>query len=351
MQYLTLQAERHRVLRYYFEDLATVMGEESLAFSYADLIARLGLCSEDLDETPGRLSFDHYLSALRILEEEARIPALGARLGLLKRCSTFGFAGLVFLTQSTMSQASQFGHDAFELCFGHYLRLSFSLDDTWMISHYEASPPSLAQNVSLIEQAVMTGVRVQSEVLPRVDWSACEARFAFKAPAYADQYAKYIPFTCTFEQPFNELRVPRPWGDIPSPMADEGVRHFCEERLKARLKEEFRHSYLERQIRRILTDAPSDLLPKLPEIAALLEMPERSLRAKLAMEGTSFRAIQNSLMIDRAKQLLAEPGLSIKEIAFSLGFAEPPCFNRAFLKATGLAPERYRSQFTEAPKP
>lgn len=99
----------------------------------------------------------------------------------------------------------------------------------------------------------------------------------------------------------------------------------------------------EHQIQQILSVASQNRLPKQREVAELLAIPERTLRAKLAHEGTSFRAIQNRLMVTRAMEFLADPGRSVKEISFDLGFSLPSSFSRAFAKITGLPPERYRT--------
>ena len=37
-------------------------------------------------------------------------------------------------------------------------------------------------------------------------------------------------------------------------------------------------------------------------------------------------------------RLVREPGLSVKEIAYRLGFSEPAAFSRAFKRWTGRAP-------------
>ena len=53
--------------------------------------------------------------------------------------------------------------------------------------------------------------------------------------------------------------------------------------------------------------------------------------------------IQNK-MVERAKELLADPALSIDDIAFRLGFTYPNHFTRMFRKKTGLAPSAYRKR-------
>jgi AraC-like DNA-binding protein len=59
------------------------------------------------------------------------------------------------------------------------------------------------------------------------------------------------------------------------------------------------------------------------------------------------------LRINHAKGLLYSTDLTVKEIAASLGFEDPYYFSRAFRKATGMSPNRWRqqSQVTPARRP
>ncbi len=53
--------------------------------------------------------------------------------------------------------------------------------------------------------------------------------------------------------------------------------------------------------------------------------------------------------IDRAKGLLADPDLSITEIAFRVGFSSQSYFNRTFQNYTGMNPGRFRRLLLTAP--
>ncbi|HLZ86512.1 MAG TPA: helix-turn-helix transcriptional regulator [Puia sp.] len=52
--------------------------------------------------------------------------------------------------------------------------------------------------------------------------------------------------------------------------------------------------------------------------------------------------------VSGAKSLLQQPGMSIKEIAYTLGFAESTHFSAFFRKHTGHSPADYRKQFVKA---
>ncbi|MBP1627215.1 MAG: AraC family regulatory protein [Holophagaceae bacterium] len=345
MPHPSLKQEIQRVLGHYFEDLQCVMKDEGLGELFSPLLTELGLQPEDLGDTAGGLTFEHYLSALKILDAREHIPGLGLKVGALKRCGTYGFTGVAFLTQSTFDQVHEFAITAFEICYGRFLRLNILKEGPWIRSRYELSPPSLALFAPLIEQTLMTGYRTLSEVLPGKDWSECRAHFAFPPPPYLSLYTKSLPFPCLFDQPHNELCCPASWDTVSSNLAEDHIQAFCTTHFQAMLAEGRELPRLEHQIRRILMEAPADRLPKINEIATQLRMPERTLRARLAQEDTSFRAILNEVVIERAKEMLsASRALSIKEIAFHLGFSQPSNFNRAFAKSTGFTPAGYRAR-------
>jgi AraC family transcriptional activator of pobA len=62
---------------------------------------------------------------------------------------------------------------------------------------------------------------------------------------------------------------------------------------------------------------------------------------KRATNKTAKQIIHKAL-ITTAKSLLTQSGLSVKEIAYQLGFEEPAHFNNLFKKYTSLTPSQYR---------
>jgi AraC-like DNA-binding protein len=77
--------------------------------------------------------------------------------------------------------------------------------------------------------------------------------------------------------------------------------------------------------------------------ARALDTSIRSLQRALDRSGTDFRTLATAIRIRRARELLAGTGLPITEIATELGYSTPANFARAFRKATGSAPQAFRS--------
>lgn len=84
--------------------------------------------------------------------------------------------------------------------------------------------------------------------------------------------------------------------------------------------------------------------PALEDIAGLLSMAPRTLERRLQQEGTRYSRIIQDLRLKRARTLLADPALSVSEIAYRIGFQDSNAFSRFFKQATGQSPAAFRSQ-------
>lgn len=60
--------------------------------------------------------------------------------------------------------------------------------------------------------------------------------------------------------------------------------------------------------------------------------------------GRGFSECLIELRINRAKELLAEPGASIKQVSAECGYPDPNYFSRLFKKVTGLTPSAFSSE-------
>jgi AraC-like DNA-binding protein len=103
-----------------------------------------------------------------------------------------------------------------------------------------------------------------------------------------------------------------------------------------------RHGDLRARVERVLLEALPKGTPTLAAVAEALGIGERTLARRLAGEGTPFRRVVDELRRDLATGYLADPELSLSQIAYLLGYAEQSAFTSAFRRWTGQPPRRFR---------
>jgi AraC-like DNA-binding protein len=77
-------------------------------------------------------------------------------------------------------------------------------------------------------------------------------------------------------------------------------------------------------------------------IAGRLNVSRRTLQQRLSAEGATFRDISLRVRMSRARQLIAERGSTIAQVALAVGYSDQAHFTRAFKAQTGLTPQEYR---------
>jgi len=82
-------------------------------------------------------------------------------------------------------------------------------------------------------------------------------------------------------------------------------------------------------------------------VARSLATSARSLQRRLSAAGTSYQELLDSTRREAATRYLQDPRLSIGEVAYLLGYSEPPAFHRAFKRWNGLTPQEFRRQRAE----
>jgi len=87
-------------------------------------------------------------------------------------------------------------------------------------------------------------------------------------------------------------------------------------------------------------------LPTVAMFAAELHLSPRYLSDLLKQEtGKTAMDLIQIFLISEAKNLLNSGEHSVAQIAFLLGFENPPYFSRFFKKETGISPKQFRKQY------
>lgn len=121
------------------------------------------------------------------------------------------------------------------------------------------------------------------------------------------------------------------------------LRPFCEEAEKARntLAASFR-AVVENEVERLLPHAQADA----KTVANSLGLSVATLSRRLSREETTFVEVVDQLRRSLALQYLKEPGFTLAQIAWLLGYERPTSFKHAFKRWTGRPPSAMRGENT-----
>jgi AraC-like DNA-binding protein len=79
-------------------------------------------------------------------------------------------------------------------------------------------------------------------------------------------------------------------------------------------------------------------------VARHLGTSRQTLYRRLKAEGVTYEQVLDGLRRRLALRLVRERALSVKEIAYRLGFSDPAAFSRAFKRWTGASPSEMRTR-------
>jgi AraC-like DNA-binding protein len=168
--------------------------------------------------------------------------------------------------------------------------------------------------------------------------------YVFPPPAAgARRYTEIFGVAPAFQAPENAVGIDAAVLDLPLPQADEHTTATAQAQCNELLERRHARTGLAGQIRDLLAARAADP-PGLDQVAALLNMSDRTLRRRLASEGVSFRGLLDEIREQLAEELLVTGGLSVAEAAERLGYLEVSSFSQAFRRWKGVGPRAYRAR-------
>ncbi|MCC4307580.1 AraC family transcriptional regulator [Alcanivorax marinus] len=127
----------------------------------------------------------------------------------------------------------------------------------------------------------------------------------------------------------------------PLPLGDAALCRQHEQLAEQALAELDRAPPLIRTLRGLLR-LRADNPPSLAELAASVNLSERSLRRHLADAGSGYRKLIEEQRAEQAADWLRRDGLPVGEVARRLGFSDASNFGKAFKRWYGVSPDRFR---------
>ncbi len=312
------------------------------------LMVGLGVTITDLADPGCRISFrqgrEIVLRALRMTKGRA----LGLETGIREKITSVGLVGYAMLTAATIGDAVNIGL-ALQKDTGSMLEF----DKKAVVEGVAYTAASRFHDPDiyafLIEEAFASFMGIGRE-LAGEGFRPLRVDLAYPPPPYAAEYARIFDCDIRFGQLENAFICDARWYEMPIASADPfSHRQLLEFLAYTRTRNREAVEIIE-QVERALRQ---DLAGRntIAGVAKELGMSERSLRRRLAESGVSFQTLLDGLRKGRALELLANPMMSVEQIAHAVGFTDPHNFRRAFRRWTGTTPGAVRADLvTDWPK-
>ena len=334
-----LPADARRVTGSYLQPLleaAAARGVDAQALARA-----AGLPESALWPLPESLAADDYVQLLDVGAELTGDAHFGLHVGERVKLGTYSVYGLILLSCTNFGHAFQQTQRYEQLA--HDLgRSSLQLDDG--MAHYEWISNYPATRRHLVE-SVFAGIRVFGNWLAGMTLPSPSLAFVHDDAVDGAEYTRIFGATPTFGAARNVASFDAALLAWPVPNADVGLYPVLQQHAETLLKQ--RHVEDQGVVAQvhaaIITGLAHDRV-RLSSIAEQLKLSPRTLQRKLSDAGASFQQVLDQARYALAKDYLRQPGLSLVDIAFLLGYQEQSAFNHAFKEWAGINPGAYRDQ-------
>jgi AraC-like DNA-binding protein len=155
-------------------------------------------------------------------------------------------------------------------------------------------------------------------------------------------FTEYYGVEPIFGAPLHELVYPPGLPDLPIITFNSRLRDYFDEECRRLVDKMGPGTGVADQVRRKLVGVMDGGETSIEAMAKKLGMSARSLQRHLADEGTGYNDLLAQILAEFAKRYLARGTISASEVAYLIGFTEPPAFFKAFKRWTGMTPTEFQ---------
>jgi AraC-like DNA-binding protein len=295
---------------------------------------------EKLDEPGFRVNSAEYETAITSLVRESRLPGLGIRVGLTENASDHGVVGHAMLCARSLLNALNFFVE-FQDISGPIVRLSTERKDRFVVvKAFE----TIVTGPALTYELENTFIGLLSMLSPATRFISVERLLlSYSDPGYADLYEKNFGCKPVFSAGANEMWLREHDLRASPKLESRETFDMCRRQCEVIRGKIISSGTLTDQVRRLMATS-TGIFPSEQQIAETLGLSSRTLRRRLADEGTGFRHMMDDARLELAKEHLSRTRLTITEIAERVGYSSVHSFHRAFKRGTGQTPGFYRNQ-------
>ncbi len=302
-----------------------------------------GLSRNELCDNEQQIPYATFKNTLLKILDEVDVPALGLSEGDRWATVELGIVGYALFSSIDLKTAINRYIRYQDLC-APIITFQCLVDDKQIVMRSEFVLPEFETDLKKVrysvEQAFVQWANFGRVFAHTKHWFD-EVRLTFPKPEYSKLYAEHFGCPIRYEQPHNEFLFAKGYLDTPLDFANQEIARMCEQLCDSVLTELNEKKGLVHDIQALLARNPGRA-PRLPEVAESLFVSERTLRRRLADEGTSFQQVVQDFRLGMAKKYLMSSSLPIAEISDLIGYSEPANFHRAFCKKFDVTPNQFR---------
>jgi AraC-like DNA-binding protein len=321
--------------------LCQTLDELGLDASHA--CAATGLERQFID-TPGQLiRKDQEAAFINAVLSSCERADLAFRVGLRYHYGVFGVWGLAVATSENLLQALQVAQEFIELTHS-FAGLSLSVErQLAKIALQQDYPDGPAQKF-IVERDLMITLIIASEAAGR-RLPVRSIHIALAKPAHSALLARMLDCEVEWDSDHTAAYIELAELKKPLPQANALTWSACVRQCRELVAMQSGTRSLQSRVRDSIVQSH---FKGINAVCEQMAVSERSLRRRLQLEKTSFRALQQSVRRDLAEQYLADHSLSLDAIAERLGYSETANFCHAFNGWFGISPGQRRRQLQSA---
>lgn len=187
---------------------------------------------------------------------------------------------------------------------------------------------------------------VQMAVVSLFGPCAFDLHLSMPPPSHVRRYDALLPARFHFDAgalPGVRVLIDADLLDRPLPLADERAAQRVDERCAALApRPGAEQTDWVEVVRLALRDSPGEQVT-LQALADRHKVSARTIDRQLKKQNLQFRDLAQQLKLERACELLRQPGTTVVQVALHLGFSDAANFTRAFRRQLGVTPSEYQA--------
>lgn len=171
-----------------------------------------------------------------------------------------------------------------------------------------------------------------------------EVRLRHAAPPDVTKYVEFYGLTPKFGSPRYELVYPPGMREVEVTTFNSRLRDYFDVECRRMIEKLGAATGIATEVRKALISVMDGGDSGIEALAKRLGMSSRSLQRRLSEEQTSYNDLLAEVREEFAKRYLARGTMTASEVAYLIGFTEPPAFFKAFKRWTGLTPREFQER-------